>query len=187
MTNTEFSMTDADRVLAFWFDELEPKQHFIQSAALDCQIRERFIDLHQAAVACELWLWRTSAKGRLAEVIVLDQFSRNIYRNQVQAFKGDELALCLAQEAISLGLDQVLEPFMRSFLYMPFMHSESKVIQTQSVRLFEAPGMETNLNFALRHREIVDRFGRYPHRNEALGRESTAEELAFLCEPGSSF
>lgn len=187
MTDTDSLIADADGVLTFWFEELQPKQHFVQSAALDRQIRERFSDLHQAAIACELWIWRASARGRLAEVIVLDQFSRNIYRHHADAFKGDQLALCLAQEAISLGVDQTLEPFLRSFLYMPFMHSESKVIQVQSVRLFETPGMESNLSFALRHREIVDRFGRYPHRNETLGRESTAEELAFLCEPGSSF
>ncbi len=187
MERQKMPTVHADDVLEFWFDELEPKQHFIKDTALDAQIRHRFARVLTAALACELWPWRTSIEGRLAEVIVLDQFSRNIHRDQAGAFEGDHLALCLAQEAISLGLDQLLVPGRRAFLYMPFMHSESSSMQTHSVELFSQQGMETNFDFAVRHRDIIRRFGRYPHRNAVLGRESSPEELAFLREPGSSF
>ncbi|MGH1370791.1 MAG: DUF924 family protein [Cellvibrionaceae bacterium] len=187
MENHLQSSACADEVLKFWFDELEPKQHFIKDSELDTHIRDRFGDLLMAALACELWPWRSSANGRLAEVIVLDQFSRNVYRDQPQAFEGDRLALCLAQEAIALGVDQQLPATRRSFLYMPFMHSESLLIQAQSVDLFSQPGLAQNLEFAHRHRDIIERFGRYPHRNQLLNRQSSPEELAFLCEPGSSF
>ncbi len=187
MVNDEQSLTQANEVLKFWFEELEPKQHFIKDTELDGQIRRRFGSLQRAALACELWPWRASASGRLAEVIVLDQLSRNIHRDLAGAFEGDSLALCLAQEAITLGVDQQLEPSQRAFLYMPFMHSESLSMQAHSVELFKQPGMESNYDFAVRHRDIIERFGRYPHRNEILGRESSQQETDFLCEPGSSF
>lgn len=176
-----------DAVLAFWFEEISPRQWWAQSEDLDRQIASRFGALHGAAARCELFSWRESAGGRLAEIIVLDQFSRNIHRNRPQAFACDPLALALAQTAIEIGADRELEAARRAFLYMPYMHSESPAIHAVAVSLFAAPGMEGNLDFELRHKAIIDRFGRYPHRNAALGRTSTAEEIEFLKTPGSSF
>ena len=123
----------------------------------------------------------------MAEIIVLDQFSRNIYRDSPLSFATDSLALVLAQEAIRVGADKKVSESMRSFFYMPFMHSESAVIHEEAVVLYEAYGNEGNLDFELRHKAIIDRFGRYPHRNEILGRDSTAEEVEFLSQPGSRF
>ena len=136
---------------------------------------------------CELFEWRTSAKGRLAEIIVLDQFSRNMFRDTPLAFASDPLALVLSQEAISIGADEVLTSTQRSFLYMPFMHSESLIIHEAAVQLFTKNGVQSNLDFEMKHKAIIEQFGRYPHRNEILGRESTAEELEFLKQPGSGF
>jgi uncharacterized protein (DUF924 family) len=134
-----------------------------------------------------LFAWRTTAEGRLAEIIVLDQFSRNVYRDTPRAFAQDVPALVLAQELVASGQDRSLSIAQRTFAYMPYMHSESALVHVQAVALFSQPGMEDNLNFELRHKAIIDRFGRYPHRNAVLGRPSTPEELAFLSEPGSSF
>jgi len=130
---------------------------------------------------------RDSAEGRLAEIILLDQFSRNLYRNSPLAFACDPLALGLAQEAIRAGVEAELTPVQRSFLYLPFMHSESLAIHQVALQLYERNGLESNLEFERLHKSIIERFGRYPHRNAVLGRQSTAEELAFLQEPGSSF
>ena len=174
-------------IIKFWFEELTPQQWFMKDEALDKQIRERFLSTHQKASTGELSHWRSSAFGRLAEVIVLDQFSRNIFRNQKEAFAYDALALVLAQESIRASADQDLAAQKRSFLYMPFMHSESKLIHEEAVGLFSGPGLENNLQFELKHKKIIDRFGRYPHRNSILGRESTPEEVEFLKEPNSSF
>lgn len=179
--------TEQDEVLGFWFEDLEPADWWRKSAVLDARIATRFGDLHRRASRCELWAWRGSADGRLAEILVLDQFSRNIYRDRPEAFAQDALALALAQEAIAVGADQALTPDRRAFVYLPFMHSESLVIHAEAVRLFSSPGMETNLDFERQHLVIIERFGRYPHRNAILGRESTPEELAFLAQPGSGF
>jgi uncharacterized protein (DUF924 family) len=119
--------------------------------------------------------------------LVLDQFSRNIFRDTPRAFAQDPLALVLAQELVASGLDQALPPAQRAFAYMPYMHSESALVHAQAVKLFGQPGLEGNFTFAQRHQAIISRFDRYPHRNAVLGRNSTAEELAFLNEPGSSF
>ncbi|NOH22206.1 DUF924 family protein [Vibrio europaeus] len=181
------TLPNSTDVLDFWFNELEPKDWFVSSSELDKIITSRFEDLLNVAAQSELFTWRESAKGRLAEVIVLDQFSRNIYRNTPKAFAQDPLALALAQEAISLGLAQELETKQRSFLYMPFMHSESAIIHQQAVELFNVTGMENNYEFELKHKVIIDRFGRYPHRNDILGRASSPEEVEFLTQPGSSF
>ena len=174
-------------ILHFWFEELTPKQHFVKDTALDETIRTRFGDTLEAAARCELFSWRATAQGRLAEIIVLDQFSRNVYRDTPRAFAQDALALVLAQELVASGQDRSLPAAQRVFAYMPYMHSESALMHTQAVSLFAQPGMEDNLNFELRHKAIIDRFGRYPHRNAILGRTSSAEELIFLNEPGSSF
>lgn len=176
-----------DEVLKFWFADTEPEKWWRKDPVFDVTIADKFMETHAKAVRCELFSWRESARGRLAEIIVLDQFSRNIYRDTPGAFAADSLALALAQEAVSLQIDNELEPIERSFLYMPYMHSESPLIHEQAVKLFEYNGLANNLEFELKHKAIIDRFGRYPHRNVILGRESTAEERAFLKQPGSSF
>jgi uncharacterized protein (DUF924 family) len=177
----------AQDILDFWFDALTPQQHFAKDAALDAAMRARFGATLEAAARCELWAWRATHAGRLAEIVVLDQFSRNIFRDTPRAFAQDALALVLAQELVASGQDRCLPVAQRAFAYMPYMHSESALVQAQAVALFAQPGLENNLHFALRHQAIIDRFGRYPHRNAILGRTSSAEELAFLAEPGSSF
>ena len=174
-------------ILAFWFEELTDKQHFAKDAALDEAIRTRFGATLEAAARCELFAWRATPEGRLAEIIVLDQFSRNVYRDTPRAFAQDALALVLAQELVASAQDGSLAVEHRIFAYMPYMHSESALVHTQAVAMFSQPGMESNLDFEMRHKAIIDRFGRYPHRNAVLGRTSTAEELAILSEPGSSF
>jgi uncharacterized protein (DUF924 family) len=177
----------ATDILHFWFEEITPKQHFTKDPALDETMRRRFGSTLEAAARCELFAWRGSAAGRLAEIIVLDQFSRNIFRDTPRAFAQDALALVLAQELVASGQDRALPVARRVFAYMPYMHSESVVIHEQAVRLFSQPGLEGNLDFELRHKAIIDRFGRYPHRNHVLDRASSAPEQAFLSEPGSSF
>ena len=174
-------------ILSFWFDELTPQQWWAKDPVLDQQMRERFLEVHTAATRGELHGWRVSGEGRLAEIIVLDQFSRNMFRDTPQAFASDVLAVVLAQEAVRGGNDRELSPERRAFLYMPFMHSESTVIHELAVELFDQPGLEHNLKFEHAHQSIIGRFGRYPHRNEILGRESTTEEIEFLKGPGSSF
>ena len=179
-------------ILHFWFDELTDKQHFAKDAALDDMIRSRFGATLEAAVRCELFAWRVassgvSPEGALAEIIVLDQFSRNVFRDTPRAFAQDSLALALAQVLVASGQDQLLSPAQRRFAYMPYMHSESPLIHAQAVQLFAQPGLEDGLDFELRHQAIITRFGRYPHRNAVLSRTSSAEELAFLSEAGSSF
>ena len=174
-------------VIDFWFYEIDPGQWWRQSDELDSQIRERFGSMHALASKCELYGWRVVPLGRLAEIIVLDQFSRNIFRGTAQAFGTDSLALALAQEAVAAHVAVELDSAKRAFLYMPFMHSESMVIHEIAVRLFSENGMDSNLQFELRHKAIIDRFGRYPHRNAVLGRASSAEEIEFLKTPGSSF
>jgi uncharacterized protein (DUF924 family) len=177
----------AQDILDFWFTELSTKQHFVKDAALDDTLRWRFGNTLEAAARCELFAWRTTPQGRLAEILVLDQFSRNIFRDTPRAFAQDALALTLAQELVASGLDRSLPLNQRSFVYMPYMHSESPLIHEQAVLLFSQPGLEGNLDFELRHKVIIDRFGHFPHRNQALGRASSAPEIAFLSEPGSSF
>jgi len=178
---------DHKEILRFWFDELKPQQWWVKDHELDLAIMHRFTAIHAQAAAGELFQWRQSAEGRLSEIIILDQFSRNMFRNTVKAFAYDALALVLAQEAILSGADLLLKPEIRSFLYMPFMHSESLAIHEQAVELFSDPDMINNYEFELKHKTIIDQFGRYPHRNKILGRESSAAELTFLNQPDSSF
>ncbi|MFX6162847.1 DUF924 family protein [Acinetobacter baumannii] len=191
-------MNDQD-ILNFWFSPEHRSLWFAKSEDFDAKIRDQFAqdfdakirdqfaDVHRQATRAELWSWRKTPEGRLAEIIVLDQFSRNIYRDQPESFAYDGLALALSQEAISLQLDAQLNPEQRSFLYMPFMHSESKLIHEFALKLFQRLGNEINLSFEKKHKVIIDRFGRYPHRNAILGRVSTPEETEFLLEPNSSF
>ncbi len=174
-------------ILDFWFSPETQPNWFAKSDQFDQSLKEKFGDILEQASKAELWSWRKNADGRLAEILVLDQFSRNIFRDTPRAFAQDSLALALAQEAISQGLDKQLSPEQRSFLYMPFMHSESKLIHEFALKLFQRLGNPENLEYEIKHKIIIDRFGRYPHRNQILGRESTEEELSFLTQPDSSF
>jgi uncharacterized protein (DUF924 family) len=177
----------AQDILQFWFIDLSDQQRFAKDVTVDALMRERFGSVLQAAARGELFKWRATPQGRLAEIVVLDQFSRNIYRDTAAAFAQDAQALTLAQELVASGQDYVLEAGRRTFAYMPYMHSESPLIHAQAVALFSQAGMADTLAYELRHKDIIDRFGRFPHRNAVLGRLSTAEELEFLTQPGSSF
>lgn len=174
-------------LLHFWFTEIDHALWFKKDADFDRLLAERFGALHTKAIAGELSGWRDTPHGRLAEIIVLDQFSRNLFRDSPRAFAQDGMALVLAQEAVRNGADAVLTPQERAFLYMPYMHSESASVHETAVELFTQLGIPNNLDFELRHKAIIDRFGRYPHRNAVLGRASTPEEIAFLQQPGSAF
>ncbi|MFG6485364.1 DUF924 family protein [Roseateles sp. BYS78W] len=174
-------------VLAFWFHEIKPAQWWTVDPAFDDLIRTRFGALHAQACCAELFSWRSTPEGRLAEVIAIDQFARNIHRGTPQAFAADPLALALAQEAVAAGDDLKLPVEQRAFLYMPYMHSESAAIHAVAEPLMKARAPAHTHDFELKHKAIVDRFGRYPHRNAILGRASTPEEAAFLTQPGSSF
>jgi|SRR4026207_1935015 uncharacterized protein (DUF924 family) len=174
-------------VLQFWFQESSPAQWWKVDLEFDRLIVERFSELYDRATRSELFAWRAEPSGRLAEIIVLDQFSRHLYRGNVLSYANDTLALALAQEAVASKADLTLPPEERVFMYMPYMHSESRVIHEVAERLFKERAPESNYDFELRHKAIIDRFGRYPHRNAMLGRQSTEQELAFLAQPGSSF
>ena len=178
---------NSQSVIDFWFIESTPRQWFTKDPEFDLLIKSRFEGVHDAATKAELDGWRESAAGRLAEIIVLDQFSRNIHRDTPSAFSSDTMALVLAQEAIRVGAQLELDPQRKAFLYMPFMHSESPLIHRRAVELFSEPGLERNLEFERQHKAIIDRFGRYPHRNAVLNRPSTREEQEFLNQPNSSF
>lgn len=180
-------MISADNIIRFWFEEIDRGLWFRKDAEFDALLRERFLNTHRRAAQGEFFHWRESATGALAEIIVLDQFSRNLFRDSAAAFASDGMALILAQEAVSKGQDRELSGPQLAFLYMPYMHSESAAVHAIATQLFNQPGLEGNYNFELKHKAIIDRFGRYPHRNSVLGRESTPDELEFLSQPGSSF
>lgn len=175
------------QIINFWFKEIEPALWWRKDDDFDALLVERFSEIHARASRCELYAWRSEPEGRLAEVIILDQFSRNMFRDSALAFAYDSMALTLSQEAIACKADLALSSLQRSFLYMPFMHSESLQIHEVAVDLFRKNGNENTLDFELRHKKIIEKFGRYPHRNEVLGRRSTTEEIKFLSRPGSSF
>lgn len=174
-------------VLTFWFKEIEPKKWWVVDPAFDALVSQRYLGMLQQAAAGEFFGWRATPQGRLAEIIVLDQFSRNIHRGTSQAFAQDPVALVLSQEAVTAGALGALGTDERNFLLMPFMHSESRLVHVQAEALFKEHAPPGNYQFELRHKAIIDRFGRYPHRNVILGRASTEEEVEFLKQPGSSF
>jgi uncharacterized protein (DUF924 family) len=176
-----------DDVLGFWFSEIPRDRWFATDPAFDEAIRRRFGGVLAQALRGELADWRRTNRGLLAEVIVLDQFSRNVHRGTAAAFGGDDAALALAREAVARGALASMNADERTFLLMPYMHSESKAVHVAAERLFRAYAPAVNADYELRHKAIVDRFGRYPHRNAVLGRASTADELTFLQQPGSSF
>lgn len=175
-----------NHILTFWFEELAPAQWWTSDPALDAQMKARFLSLHQQAARGECHAWRDTPRGRLAEIIVLDQFSRNLFRGTPGAFAQDPTALVLSQEAVRQNALAALNEVECGFALMPMMHSESARIHAEAESLFRAHA-PYNHHAELQHKAIIDRFGRYPHRNAILGRASTAEELAFLQQPGSSF
>jgi uncharacterized protein (DUF924 family) len=164
---------------------------FRKDEAFDARIRDRFGVAIAAGLAGAYGEWCDEPRGSLARVILLDQLTRNVFRGTPDAFAGDVRALATAREAVERGYDVALAPQERWFLYMPFEHSEALADQDCAVDLFERLATETGLSepvpWAIRHRDVIRRFGRFPHRNEILGRPSTAEELAFLQQPGSRF
>lgn len=178
---------DYKNVIDFWFHEIDPSFWFKKDDNFDDRIRNNFLQIYEDVLNGRTKDWRRSAEGRLAEIIVLDQFSRNMFRGSAKAFQADALALNLAQQAVEAGDDMSLPVQQRSFIYMPYMHSENRAAHEIAVKLFSQPGLENNLKFELLHKKIIDRFGRYPHRNEVLGRISSNEEIEFLKTNGSSF
>jgi uncharacterized protein (DUF924 family) len=178
------TLPSSDDVLTFWF--ADPGRWWKKAPAFDAEVRERFLALHDAVERGACADWGESPRGALAYVIVLDQFSRNMFRDSARMFESDARALATARRALDRGFDQGLSRDERMFLYMPFMHSEDIGDQERCVGLFEASVPDT-LRFAEQHRDIIRRFGRFPHRNALLGRSSTVEELEFLKQPGASF
>jgi len=176
-----------EQILHFWFDETPQKAWWTVDAEFDGILAARFGELLSRAAAGELYAWRADSRGRLAEIVVLDQFSRNIHRDTPLAFAQDPMALVLAQEAVASGALAQLPPIERAFLLLPFMHSESRLIHAHAEVLYREHAPPENHDFELRHKAIIDRFGRYPHRNAILGRASTPGEIEFLATPGSSF
>jgi uncharacterized protein (DUF924 family) len=177
----------AREVLGFWFDLLMPEQWFRGSHALDREIGALFGGLRDAVLASGAAGWRDDAESLLAAVIVLDQFSRNIHRGTAEAFAADPLAQELAALGVARGWDETLPPERRQFLYMPFQHGESAELQAKSIRCFEELGLEQCLAYAREHAKVVARFGRFPTRNAALGRDSTPEEQDYLSRPGAGW
>lgn len=191
---------DSTTILAFWFGEPIQTPSYAERRSLwfgkdpdlDQEIGDRFLDTYRQAAAGELDHWQQNPLDCLALVIVLDQFSRNLFRQQAQSFATDSKALSIAQGAIAQGFDQQLHPVHRIFLYLPLEHSEDRAIQQESVTLFQRlaeayPELNDTYDYALRHQRVIEQFGRFPHRNVALGRESTPDEQEFLKQPGSSF
>lgn len=167
-------------VLKFWFEELTPEDWFSGDEALDERIRQRFFELHEEIHADLPDIALNDGQAALAAIIVLDQFSRNLYRRQKQAFASDGLALDLAANAIERGFDQGMTDDEKMFLYMPYMHAEDLATQTRCVELFKTLDKPSSLEFAIEHCDIIARFGRFPHRNRVLERETTSEEADFL-------
>ncbi|CAG9932714.1 DUF924 family protein [Candidatus Nitrotoga arctica] len=174
-------------VLKFWFEEIDPKMWWVTDSSFDNEIKDRFTNLVSQAAQGGLYAWRKEPKGRLAEIILIDQFSRNIFRNTPRAFSNDQMALVLAQEAVEAKVPHVLSKTECGFLLLPYMHSESKIIHEVAEILYREFATQYNYEYELKHKAIIDRFGRYPHRNAILGRESSPEEIEFLKQPDSSF
>jgi uncharacterized protein (DUF924 family) len=186
-------------VLDFWFGAPDDPRHllprqqwFVKDDAFDALIRERFGTLIERAIAGELRHWAATPAGALAQIVVLDQFTRNAFRGDARAFAGDARAPAAAQALVASGQDRTLPGVQRQFVYLPFEHAEDLAVQREGIRLFaqlerDEPAVGELLIWAQRHHDIIERFGRFPHRNAALGRTSTPEELEFLRQPGSAF
>ena len=181
------SAVTKDEVLEFWYRESTPAQWFRKDKHFDSQIRDRFEELVDQALRGEHDDWAENNEGALALIIVLDQFTRNIFRDSARAYSGDALALELSQRIVAGGTWTQLDPSQKHFLLIPMMHSEDLNVQDAALPLFQEHTPHDVYDSALRHRDIIARFGRFPHRNGVLGRDSTDEEEAFLRTPGSSF
>ncbi len=192
-------MADIEEILTFWFGEVrdEPssfeeyaRRWFAQNVDFDREIVQRFQADYELAAQGQLTHWTETARGGLALILVLDQFPRNMFRSDPRAFATDPLAQQIAEQMVDAELDQLLLLVERYFVYVPFMHSENRAHQQRSVLLFQQLAAQRayfNTSYAIRHQEVIDRFGRFPHRNNILGRASTPAELEFLEQPGSSF
>jgi uncharacterized protein (DUF924 family) len=190
---------DPEAVLDFWFgapDSAEfgsaRKAWFAKDDAFDASVRDRFGALIERALRGELEGWAESPRSALAQVLLLDQLTRNAFRGTARSFAGDARALAAASRMVGARQDEALPPFMRAFVYMPFEHAEGLAMQDEAIRLVarlvsEAPEHADMLDYAHRHRAVIERFGRFPHRNDILGRRATAEEIAFVQQPGSGF
>jgi uncharacterized protein (DUF924 family) len=174
-------LATSDEVISFW-REAGPEKWFAKDEAFDQACRDRFLPTYEAAARRDLNEWELTPDGALAVILLLDQFPRNMFRGQRETYKTDPVALMAADRAIERGFDHKVEPLFRRFFYLPFMHSESLADQERSVTLNEALGEEDSVKYAHHHHDIVARFGRFPHRNAILGRETTSEEEAFLKE-----
>ena len=185
---TQRHSQEIPKILSFWFDETPQKNWFIKDAAFDDLLRQRFEKTVRRALAGQLDSWAENADGLLALIILLDQMTRNIFRDTPMAFAGDDMALALTLKAIDRGdLDMLEHQPHRQFLLMPMMHAEDLAIQEASLPLFEKYTNADTYDYAIRHRDIIARFGRFPHRSSILGRPLTAEEAEFLKGPNSSF
>lgn len=173
-------MTSPDDILNFWFVEHGEADWFGGKAEFDAELARRFAGTYAAVARGDAAWWRVTPSGRLAEIIVLDQFCRQLHRKQPEAFASDPMALRLAQEAVATGDDLRVEPRRRTFIYMPYMHSEDLAVHDEAIRLFTELGDEGNLKYEVMHRDCIARFGRYPRRNAALGRTSTPEEIEYI-------
>jgi len=176
-----------EAVIHFWFHELSPKDWYRAPPHVDAAITARFGGIYEALEDRVPQIWLETPRGMLAAILVLDQVPRNMFRGLPRAFATDASAIALAKKAISAAADMALPPEQRCFVYMPFQHAEDRTDQARSVELFTALGDPVNLDYAERHRAVIERFGRFPHRNAILGRVSTEEEIAFLQQPGSAF
>jgi uncharacterized protein (DUF924 family) len=177
---TDISPAD---ILTFW-RAAGPKRWFNKDAAFDAEVRARFFAVWEAARDGRLKAWEDSDDGALALILVLDQFPRNLFRDDARAFSTDPEALALARRAVARGVDARVDPALRAFVYLPFMHSENLADQERCVALCRAVGLTDNIDFAVEHADIIRRFGRFPHRNRVLGRATTPEEAAFLAGGG---
>ena len=178
-------MSEAASVLEFW-QNAGPKAWFAKSDEFDTSIRQQFGVLHEKAASNELSAWEDQPDSALALILILDQFSRNLFRNDARAFAQDELCLKIAKSSLSQNFDAKVDPSLKQFYYMPLMHSESILDQRHCVRLFHAANLPDNLKFAILHRDIIERFGQFPHRNSVLGRPISPTERSFLDGGGFS-
>ncbi len=177
----------AEKVLDFWFKNHTMNDWFRVNDAFDTLIKTKFYDLHLNAIMGELHTWRISPEGALAEIIILDQFSRNIYRHNMRSYLSDAAALVLAQSFISNSFDKELTKYEKLFAYLPFMHSESLVIQKEALALFTSLDDAYIYDYAKKHHDVIQKFGRFPHRNIILNRDSTPQEIAYLTEYPNGF
>lgn len=186
-TGTPSVTTWVQQVLGYWFGELDRAGWFRKSEATDAAIRDRFASLHETLKSADVESLATDWRSALAAIVVLDQFPRNIHRDTPQAFASDDKALAMAEAAVALGFDQGLSVDQRLFMYLPFEHSEHLPDQDRAVELISALGDAEYTRYAEAHRDVIRRFGRFPHRNAILGRASTEAEQAYLAQPGSGF